>query len=99
MIGDQRRVRFEPEIKQNFGEKEIGAMGGIDKAGIFADPADAGALGEIPLEERTRVGIPAVLNRTPNLLFDKFNKGLHSRWQDVVIICAAGIGSDSTHFL
>jgi len=94
VIGDERRVGFEREIEKNLGEQKIRALLRMDEAGVFADPADTGALGEITLKDGTRVCIPAVPYRTPNLLLDKLNEFFHPREEDVVVISAARVGGD-----
>lgn len=68
----------------------------MNKTGILADPADAGPLGEIPFEDGTRIGIPAVRYRPPNLRLDEPDQFLHPCRQDVVIVAAPGIGGDRT---
>ncbi len=94
MIGDKGRIRFEVEIKKNLGKQEIGTVSGVDKAGVFADPTNAGALGEVPFKDGSGVGIPAILDGTTNLLFDKSNQLPHTRGQYIMIVRPPGVGSD-----
>ena len=68
----------------------------IDETGVLSDPADASTLGEIALKDRTRVCVPAVPYRTPELLFDKLNEFLHSGRQDVMIVIPPGVGGDGS---
>ena len=64
----------------------------MDETGILADPADAGALSEVTLQNGTCVGVPAVLDCVPNLLFDKLDQFLHAPREDVMIVIAEGVG-------
>src|SRR6266498_469004 len=41
VIGDERWVRFEFEIEENFGEQKIRSMFGMDETSILANPANA----------------------------------------------------------
>lgn len=68
----------------------------MDETGVFANPAEAGTLGEITLKDRTAICVPAVLYRTSNLLFDKLNEFLHARWENIVIVVAQSVGGDAS---
>jgi hypothetical protein len=65
MVGDERQIRFEFEIEQDFRYKKIRTNLGVDKAGIFADPSDARLLRKIAFEDWAGVCVVAVLYRTP----------------------------------
>ena len=94
MIGDKRRIGFEREVKQNFGEEKIRTLFGIDEECIFADPAETGALREITFKDRTGICVVAVLYWTPDLRLDELNEFFHPSWEDVVIVRALGVGCD-----
>jgi hypothetical protein len=96
MVRGKRRVWLEFEVQKDFGEQKIGAALWVDETGVLADPAKARPLSEIPLKDRTGIGIPAVFDRASDLRFDKLNQFLHPRREDVVIVIAAGIGSNTT---
>ncbi len=66
----------------------------MDEAGILADPADAGALGQVPFKAGARIGIPAILDRISDLLLDRLNEFLHPRGKDIVIVIAPGVGGN-----
>ena len=69
-------------------------MFGMDETGIFADPANPCALGEIAFKDGTGIRVPAIPYRTSNLLLDKLDKFFHASRKNIVIIVALGIGSN-----
>ena len=70
VIGSKGWIGVESEVEKYFRKQEIRAFLRMDETGVPADPADARPLGEVALEDGTRVGVPAVLHRTPNLLLN-----------------------------
>ncbi len=71
-------------------------MPGMDETGILTDPAEAGALSEITLQDRTGICVPPVQYRTADLFLYKLNQLFHSLGQDIMIIIALGVSSDLT---
>src|SRR5687767_6581045 len=51
MISDHRKVWFESQVKQDLGKQKVGALFWINETGVFADPPNAGALGEITFKD------------------------------------------------
>jgi hypothetical protein len=96
VVGGERRVGFEFEAEQDFGEEEIGAFLRMDEAGVFADPAEAGALGQVAFEERAGVGVVTVGDGMPDLRFDELDEALQARREDEVVVFAEGVGGDTT---
>jgi len=81
VIGGKGRIGIEVEAEQDFGEEEVGARARVDEAGIFADPAEAGALGEVAFEQGAGVGVGAIRDGAPDLCFDELDEGLQrTRW-------------------
>src|SRR5688500_7818695 len=95
MISDHRKVWFESQVKQDLGKQKVGALFWINETGVFADPPDAGALGEITFKDGTGIGVIAVPDRTSSLLLDKLNEFLHARGQNVMIVRTPGIGGNA----
>ena len=96
MVGDEGRIGFEREVKQNFGYEKIGTLLGINETSIFADPADARALSEVTFENWASVCIVTVLYWTSNLRLNELNEFLHPSRDDIVIISALSVGGDAS---
>ena len=58
----------------------------VDQAGVLANPAQAGALGELALQDGTGIRVPAVRDCTACLCFEKIYKFAEAVWQDFVVI-------------
>src|SRR5262245_22081701 len=96
VIGCKRRVGFEWQVERDFRQQEIRAMFGMDETCVLANPANACALGKIAFQDGAGIGIPAVRNRTSDLLLDELDEFLQSHGEDVVVICVSGIGGGSS---
>ena len=73
-------------------EKEIGAVVGIDRAGVLADPPDAGLLSPGLLKYGSGVDIVAVV--APEALLQQATTALQALLNDPVIVGAARVGCD-----
>src|SRR5215510_7053393 len=76
LIGNKRRIRFQFEIEKNLGQEEVRPVLRVDEAGVLADPAETGPLGQIAFENRARICIPAARDAMTNFCFDEGYNGL-----------------------
>jgi hypothetical protein len=68
----------------------------MDETGVFTDPAEPGALGNVPLQDGTGVRIPAILHGSSNLFLNEFDELFHAGGENIVIVFPSGIGGDLT---
>ena len=73
-VADESRVWFDSYAKQNLCQQKPGSVMRIDETGVFADPAQPGALSEVALENGTGIGVITVRDRVTDLLFDENDK-------------------------
>ena len=78
VVGFERRIRLERISKQDFGQQEIGSVLRVDQAGVFADPAQTGAHGEVAFQQGTGIRVPAVGNGLTGLRFDEARQRLEA---------------------
>src|SRR5512135_3035672 len=55
LVCRERRIRLKLEIEKDLCQQEIRSMIWADEAGVFADPAEAGPLCQVSLQDRARV--------------------------------------------
>ena len=94
VVGDEGNVWFEFEAEQDFGKEKIGAFLRMDEAGVLADPAEAGALGEVAFEEGAGIGVVAIRDGMSDLRFDELDEAGEARREDEVVVFAEGVGGD-----
>ena len=57
VVGRERRIRRQREIGEDGADEEERAGAGPDQHGVLADPAEAGALGQLALGDRAVVHV------------------------------------------
>ena len=91
VVGDEAVIGFEFDAEQDFSKKKCGAHLWVDEHGVFADPAEACALGKFAFENGTCIGVITIGDGMTDLLFNEFHDLLQARRNDVVIIVAESV--------
>lgn len=89
-----RGVGFEFEGGDDLGEKYPVAELAADEVGVFADEAEAGAHGQIALEERAGIGVPEGAGFRAAEMVHEFGELPEGGGEDIVVILVAGVASD-----
>src|SRR5688500_13242835 len=88
-----RRIGRQRQVAIDLAQEEPRARIAVEEQRVLAAPAQARALRQLDLDDRSRIGEGAVAER-PDLPLDALAQRLQARGQHLVIIAAAGIPGD-----
>lgn len=86
-------VGFEVEGGKYLGKEDPIAVAAADEIGVLANEAEAGALGNVTLEDGAGIDVPQGAS-SGDVLIDKVSKTAKGRGENVVIIVEAGVTGD-----
>ena len=78
-------IIFKFNVEKNFREQEGRTGIGMNEHGIFADPAETGALRQFAFEDGAGISVIAVGNGMPDLLFDELDD-LPQFWRNNLMV-------------
>src|SRR5207244_9008659 len=91
-----RRVGLEREVEYQLAQKGPGACAGQQKHGVLAEPAQAGALGDGALGQRTTIDENARADRSTGDALDTLNQVVCQLPQHVVVVTTPRVARDPT---
>ena len=87
-------VGFEFEGGEDFGEEEPVAEGAADEVGVFADEAEAGALGEVAFEDGAGIDVPEGAGAGSAEVVEVGGELAEGGGEEVVVVGVAGVAGD-----
>lgn len=92
VIGDWR-VRLKRDVDDQFAKQEVGAETGMDQAGVFSKPADAGVRGPCAFKNGAGVGVAARV-RADFFADEQAAEFFEAAFEDVMVVAASRVAGD-----